>query len=352
MRTPEAHEHDELAAGIAAAGDAVEPAPAPVKGGGWGRIPERGSLAWLRIMNAIYRGLGRRACLWVLYPVAFYFTLFAGTARRASRGYLATLWQTPQGRAALGREPGLAMTFRHIHEFSINIFDRMVAWGGGLGQIRFTHDGSEILFDHAASGRGAILMGAHLGSFDMMRLLADKYTMTVNVLMFTRHAARINTFFEQLDPTSRVRVLEVEPGSMRTAFVIKECIDRGEFVGILGDRIHPGGRDRPVEISFLGRPAMFSLTPFLLATLLGCPLIFTQCLRLDDATYESSARLLGDGSYPRRGRALRARQLLEAYVAELERSCFRAPYQWFNFFDYWQGDKAGHQRRSGVGDDA
>lgn len=304
----------------------------------WGSIPERGSLAALRLFIAIYRTLGRRACRVVLHLVAVYFTAFAGSARRASRIYLETLWATPQGKLALGHPPGLRDVLRHIHEFSINIFDRVVAWSGDLAEIEFEHRGSEVLFELASSGSGAFLIGAHQGSFDMMRLLADKYAMTVNVLMFTRHATRINTFFEQLDPTSRVRVLEIEPSSLKTAFMIRECIARGEFVGILADRIHPGARDRPVFVDFLGRRTAFSLSPFVLASVLGCPVVHTQCIRLGDSTYESSATVLTAGIDTRMPRRQKAEALLRAWVAEVEKTCYRAPYQWFNFFDYW-GDR-------------
>jgi predicted LPLAT superfamily acyltransferase len=318
--------------------------------GSWGSIPERGSMLGLRFLVAVYRTLGRRACLVMLHGIAVYFTLAARSARRASRIYLDTLWSTPQGRAALGRPPGFGATLHHIHEFSINVFDRLVAWSGNLEEISFEHRGSEVLFDLASSGSGAFLIGAHQGSFDMMRLLASRYEMTVNVLMFTRHATRINAFFEQLDPKSRIRVLEIEPNSLKTAFLIRECILRGEFVGILADRIHPGARDRPVHVPFLGRETAFSMSPFVLAATLGCPVVHTQCIRLDDRTYESSATVLSDLVDPALPRRRKADALLRAYVAEIEKTCWRAPFQWFNFYDFWPAQDGEAQHPRGAAD--
>lgn len=314
---------------------------APKPNTAWGSMPERGSMLALRFMAGLYRALGRRGCGVVLHGIAFYFTILAGPARRASRLYLATLWATEEGRRALGRPPGFLSVLRHVHEFSINIFDRMVAWSGNLDEIEFRHRGSEVLFDLAGSGQGAFLIGAHQGSFDMMRLLAGKYEMTVNVLMFTKHATRINSLFEQLDPKSRVRVLEIEPNSLKTAFLVRECIARGEFVGILADRIHAGARERPVFVDFLGRPTAFSLSPFVLASVFGCPVVHTQCIRVDDRTYESSAKVLSEGLDPKLPRRRKAEALLRAYVAEIEKTCYRAPFQWFNFFDYWGNREAG-----------
>jgi predicted LPLAT superfamily acyltransferase len=329
-------------------GDPAEPVLARARSD-WGRMPERGSMAALRFLAWLHRTFGRRACLFVLRIASLYFALLAAPARRGSLAYLRTLAATAEGRRALGdalggkpaREPGFAHVCRHIQEFAVNIFDRMVAWSGHLEEIEFEHRGSEVLFDLAAAGHGGFLVGAHQGSFDMMRLLADKYGMTVNVLMFTQHATRINEFFAQLSPASRVRVLEIQPGSLATAFAIRECIARGEFVGILADRIHPGARDRPVHVDFLGRSTAFALTPFVLATVLGCPVVHTQCIRIDDHTYESSARVLGQGLDPRMPRRKRAEALLREYAACLEATCLRAPFQWFNFFDYWGDREAG-----------
>jgi predicted LPLAT superfamily acyltransferase len=309
--------------------------------GSWGSIPERGSMAALQFLIGVYRTLGRPACLVLLHGIAIYFTLLAGNARRGSRAYLDTLWATPEGRAALGRKPGLGTVLRHIHEFSINIFDRLVGWSGDLGQIEFDNTKSEVMLELAATGRGGFLVGAHQGSYDMMRFLADRYGMTVNVLMFTSHAPRINAFFEQLNPGSRVRVLEIEPNSMKTAFAIRDCIGRGEFVGILADRIQPGARDRPVFVDFLGRRTAFSLSPFLLASVFGCPVVHTECIRVDDRTYESSATVLCPGLDPALPRRKKAEALLRAFVAGIEKTCHRAPFQWFNFFDYWADREAG-----------
>lgn len=306
----------------------------------WRSAPERGSMWWLHVIAWIYRQFGRRVCLAILHVVAFYFVVFAGAARRASRDYQETLWAIPRGRAALDAPPSFRSVWRHIHEFSINIFDRLVAWSGDIGEIDFEHRGSDILLELAKRGGGGLLIGAHQGSFDMMRLLADQQEITVNVLMFTQHATRINAFFEQLDPNSRVRVLEIQPGSLKTAFAVRECIARGEFVGILGDRIPPGARDRPAYVEFLGRRTAFSLSPFVLASVLGCPVVHTQCIRVSDRAYESSATVLSDFVDSKLPRRQKADALLRLYVAQIEATCYRSPYQWFNFFDYW-GDRGG-----------
>ena len=303
-------------------------------GGGW-TVAERGTLGALRFVAFVYRALGRRVVRTMLYPIAAYFFVREGS-REASRRYLAQVWAHPEGRKHLAGPPGFFAPFWHYHEFAIQIFDRMVLWGRGLTELRLDHSGSEPLFALQREGRGALLIGAHLGSFDMPRQLAGEYGLVLNVLMFTAHAERINRFFEQLDTKSRIRVLSLEPGSLRTIFAIKACIERGEHVALLADRLPAGASEAPARIEFLGREMAFPLSPFLLAAVLGCPAYLMLCVRKGDAHYETEVRCIFDGKkIPRREREHAAIELARTWVRGLEDTCLRHPYQWFNFYDVW-----------------
>jgi predicted LPLAT superfamily acyltransferase len=310
----------------------------------WAQIAESGSTRALRFGGWLLHAIGRgpsRALLWL---PSLYFLARNRHTRRGSRQYLAQLWSSPEGRAALGRRPGLGAVLRHIHEFAVSLYDRMLVFGGALDSMEILHDGSGKLFDLARTGRGALLLGAHVGSVDLLWLVSRKYDLRVNVAAFYGNATRINSFLESQLGEGRVRVIDLDPGSVRAAFEIKACIDRGEFVVILADRLAPGRTARTAETTFLGRTARFPLAPFLLAGVLECPVLFASCLCIGDGRYETLLRPLGDaGRVRREEREKRARELLERYVALLESTCMRLPYQWFNFFEFWGED--GEDRR-------
>ncbi len=306
---------------------------------GWNTVAEVGSMSALRLMAAIHRALGRRVAALLLYPIAGYFFVTAPRARRASLRYLRTLHAWSRG-AAPDHPPGHADVLRHFHSFAVGVFDRMVAWGGGFEHFGFAHSGSEHLFRLARDGRGGILLGAHLGSYDMPRLLAGEHGLVLNVVMFTAHAARVNAFFERLDPSSRLRVLQLDPDSVRSAFAIRACLARGELVAFLADRPPPGAAAaRSVTVDFLGRPARIPLSPFLVACTLGAPLLTSICVRTGSGTYSAAVDLLSPGEVvPRRQRDARAAALARDYARVLEQYCRDYPYQWFNFYDYWEDE--------------
>jgi predicted LPLAT superfamily acyltransferase len=311
----------------------------------WTAIAERGSLLGMRLTVRFYRLFGRRLSALFILPVVAYFFLTDRRGRRASRQYLERLYRRPGGREALGHPPGLWDSFRHYREFALVILDRVCLWLGQTDRFDIAFDGREHFTPLLREGRGAILVSAHVGSFDCLRLLAERTGIRVSVVMFTRHAAKINRIFQDLNRASTLRVIEVDPGSIQSVFEIQERVEAGEFVALLGDRLVGRNRRDVVEVDFLGVPAAFPSGPFLLAGALRCSVILMVGLRTGDAKYEVFAETLAEQVVlPHGERSARLRDLVTAYAGRLEGYCLRAPYQWFNFFDFWAAASRFHSR--------
>lgn len=302
----------------------------------WSGAAERGSAAALRFAAWVHRNFGRKPMRVLLWGISLYFFLFAPIVRRASRGYLERIWASPEGRSALRRAPNLRSVIEHIDAFAINLYDRMVIWGGELDDYTFEHDRSGEIFELARKKQGALLLGAHLGSFELLWFLSRKYDLAINVVVFYENAKQVNRFFDALDPDVHVRAIGLDPTSVGAVFEIKACIDRGEFVVMLADRVAPGERSRSAQVTFLGGCAAFPIGPFALAGVLDCPVLMALCLRTGDYHYRTVLRTLRQGGrIPRSERDKRAQELLAQYVGQLETYCHRYPYAWFNFFDFW-----------------
>jgi predicted LPLAT superfamily acyltransferase len=302
----------------------------------WTQVRERGSLLGLRLLVGCYRLFGRPLSLVIVHVIVFYYYLTIPQARRASRAYLRRIAARPDGAKALGRPPDWLASFWNFRAFALQILDRLVLWLGRESDLEFETIGTDACKRLLREDRGAIVVGAHLGSFDALRALAEQDDLTVNVLMFTRNAPRINAMLEELSPRARLRVLDASSGSMDTVLRIRACIARGELVAMLGDRVEPGDRTRTCQVPLLGDPVELPEAPYLMAGLIGCPFFFMVALRSGPGRYRVFGEVLADHvDLPRDEREKRIRELATAYANRLEHYCIQAPYQWFNFFDFW-----------------
>lgn len=298
----------------------------------WSSVAERGSLAGLRFIVWCYLGLGRRFSGWLLYPVAAYFVLAAGPARRASRRYLERMHAQGGG----DERPGFGEVFSHFLTFAEMTLDRACFWAGRYDSFSLHLRGIDVVNKHLDEGRGVVMLGAHLGSFDVLRVMARDHKVRVNAVMFTDNAEHINAIFKGLDPSSDVHVIQMDPASIRSAFEIKSCLERGEVLALLGDRAAPGGRGRTTSIPFLGGNVTLPEGPFLLPLLFGSPVFLSLAIRNSARSYELHFEQLSDrGRVPATARPEALEELMTIFAQRLEHYATQAPLQWFNFYDYW-----------------
>ncbi|EOD56392.1 glycosyl transferase family protein [Aeromonas molluscorum 848] len=302
----------------------------------WSRTPERGSLLGLQIMLVSYRLLGRRGFKVLLYPVIGYFWLTGRRQREASEQYLARLeaFARSQG-VSLPAEP--RSSFRHLLRFGEAALDKLAGWRGDIVPEQVELVGREHHEAALASGRGLLLLGSHLGDLELCRALGTQAgQVTINALVFTRHAARFNALLKQINPGSGLNLIQVQEMGADTAILLKEKIEAGEWVVIVGDRTSVTREKRVVWADFLGAQAPFPLGPFALASVLACPVYLMFGLKERGrfrVHFEPFAeRLL----LPRSNREAALQRWVQAYADRLQHHCLRAPLDWFNFFDFWQ----------------
>jgi predicted LPLAT superfamily acyltransferase len=318
----------------------------------WSRIAERGSIWGIRFTAWCYRVFGRRLSLPLVHAIVAYFFLTDSRGRRASLAYLRRIHAHPLGREKLPRSPGLRNSFRHYRTFGLAIVDRLTIWFGRGDEFEFVTHGLDYVDGLAAQGRGALILGSHLGSFDALRLLAKRAGSVVNALMFTANAQRINQVLKEVAPEVEEHVISIDPSSVHSVFTVRERLGRGEHVAILADRIEVGDRHRSLAVPLLGGLVELPQAPVLLAGLLRCPLVMAVALREGPGRYRVHVDVLSERVHlPRHGRDEAVAALLSEYARRLEHYCLLYPYQWFNFFDYWR-DEARDTRADQNGPDA
>ena len=328
----------------------------------WRAQPERGSRNALRLIIWLAMHCGRPLCRVLLVPISAYFFITAPLARRSSQVFLSR---------ALDRRPTWRDTFSHLFVFATTLLDRVYLVNGRQRELTVDVKNEGTFWDAMKPGRGCLLLGSHLGSFEMLGIIGSvEKKLVINVVMHIVQGAHLRNLIFGRSQVLPYNIIPLgQPGSMLR---VKECLARGEVVGILADRIF--GDEPTLSLPFLGHPARFSLSPWRLAKITGAPMVTVFGLFRGGRRYEIVFEGIGesverveknardaaggppsnaDSTIPARkdlnlvthngsdGKGEHAKHPdmtpahLQSYVERLERHARRFPYNWFNFYDYW-----------------
>jgi predicted LPLAT superfamily acyltransferase len=292
----------------------------------WITYRERGSQRLLRLMAYLSLRLGRRLTRGMLYGIAAYFFLFSPRALRHSRRYL---------KLALNRPPRALDCFKHVMYFATCIHDRIYLVNEQYERFECTVDGEALMQAQLDAGRGAFLMGAHLGSFEVMASVGRRQPgLHVSMAMYEHNAQKINALLAAIG--QRVRPDIIPLGQIDAMLRLADRLDGGAFVGVLGDRTL--GEEPVHRVTLLGKTAGLPTGPMRAAAILRRPVIFMAGLYRGGNRYHVVFETIADFSKTPSGqREAEVHRAIERYAAVLDRYCRSDPYNWFNFFDFWRG---------------
>jgi predicted LPLAT superfamily acyltransferase len=290
----------------------------------WAVRPERGQAFARRCGVWLALALGRPMARLILHAVSLFFLAVSPADRAASRQFL---------RRALGREPGFSDLFRHFQTFATTILDRVYLLNGQYRRFDVRVHGREIVDGMQARGESCLLLGAHLGSFEIIRFLGRETRVPrVSLVMYEENARELNAVLDAINPSLAMRVIAL--GKADSMLRVESALADGAFVGILADRTLSG--EDTVSCPFLGAQARFATGPFRVAAMLRRPVVLMFGLYRGGGRYDVHFERLADSSWTNRIERDRAvEESLRNYVGRLEHYCRLAPYNWFNFYDYW-----------------
>ncbi len=291
----------------------------------WLTQRERGTIALLRLTAKVATAVGRRPAQLVVRGVALYYCLFDKEIVRHSRTWLERVHERP----ARFRD-----IYRHVATFAQVTLDRLYFSQGNLEPFEIKRTGTENLLRHKEAGTGAVLLGAHLGSFEAMRAVGGGASFPISIVGHFENARMITALLEDLDDDFNGRVIHVGQSSIDLALQLKAAIESGGLVALLGDRV--GMNEKDIAVPFFGKPARFATGALLLASVLKVPVYLVFGLHHPPNRYELYCEPFAERVELPRGRRDEAlEEYVARYAARVEEFARRAPNNWFNFFDFW-----------------
>lgn len=290
----------------------------------WATKKERSNMLMLRIMTWISLKFGRRAGRLVLHLITTYFLVFAPSSRHASKQYL---------QRVLARSVRLSDQYRHFFTFAATIHDRIYLINQRFDLFDIDVAGADAIHAHLATGQGLFLAGAHLGSFEVIRSLGKDKDLPVAMFMHEENAKKINAMLAAINPNANSDIIGL--GNVESMLQVNQKLEDGYAIGILADRIFYDDTLYPVQI--LGDEVHLPLGPFRLAALLKQKVMFMTGLYLGGNRYSIHFHQLADfTNIERSQRDIAVKNAMHEYATLIDYYCHAAPYNWFNFFDFWQ----------------
>ena len=297
--------------------------------GDWKQRPEGGGWFAIWLIRTIARRGGRKVARLLLPPITLYFLIVRGPERRASRAYLGRVF---------GRPARVLEVARHIHSFAATILDRVFMLSGQMQRFDVQMDGLAGVHEQIDRGRGVLMFGSHLGSFEVLRVLArQRPDVTVRVVLDKAHNPAMTQLLDALNPEIARTVIDAGQDGTSIVLAIQQATDAGALVALLVDRAHPGQPSQPA--TFLGDRARFPVAPWLIAAALKVPVVLAFGLYRGGRRYDLAFEVFSEGiEMPRPQRSAMLAELVQRYAGRLQHHARSAPYNWFNFYDFWQGN--------------
>lgn len=293
----------------------------------WRSRPEGGGPVAMWLIRSIALYGGRRLGRVLLYPITLYFFLRRAPERLASRQYLQRVF---------GRPATLGQVFRHLHSYAATSLDRIFLLAHGEKAFDIEIEGLDVLEHYVDQGRGIMMLGSHQGSFEALRAIgARRPAIPVRVVLDKQKTPAMTQLLEQLAPEVGSLVIDAAQDGASIALAMAEACSKGHVVAMLADRAREHEMLRSADL--LGSPAAFPVSPWLLAHTLKVPVVLCFGIYLGGNRYRLIFEAFSDQvDIPRASRGPALDAVLTRYAQRLEHYIHEAPYNWFNFYDFWQ----------------
>ena len=285
----------------------------------------RGGKHGIAFFLALIRFFGPRLAYVFAIPPALYFS-FASPDVPATMDF---------HRRIFGKVPWWKRrwyVFKHFYSFGRAIIDRSAILAGGAKKFTFTFDGEQNIHDAVAAGKGVLLLTAHVGNWEAAGQLLARVKCPINVTGFDKEVPAIRAALDR-SAKQHFKLIPLT-GSPTDAIQLVAAMRRGELVCMMGDRTYGS----PAQtIPFLGGQAPFPIGGYVMAAIAGAPIVTVFSLREPGGHYHFFGfPPVPPHHPPHNQRDAHLRACATQFAARLETIVKRDPFQWYNFFPFWE----------------
>lgn len=280
----------------------------------------KGTVLGYKIFVFLIKNLGVRSAYWLLYFVAGYYFLFQKESNKAIYEYF-------KDHLGFSHKKARKAIYKSYLVFGKTIIDKVAIAAGQRNQFTYEFDGKQIIIDAIHENKGSVLISAHVGNFEISRYFLSELDddFKINIITTDREDTAIKNYLDSVFKKNETGMIYVQE-DMSHIFEINSVLSRNETIVFTGDRFFP--KTKTLEAPFLGKNAHFPAGPFMISSRLNVPVLFVYVMKETDKHYHL---------YARRAKFIHrnAESLLKEYTENLEDILKKYPYQWFNYYNFW-----------------
>lgn len=284
------------------------------RGGEWGYL----------FFIYMIRYLGITSAYAFLRLIVLYFVPFAPKATASTWIYARTILK-------YNRIASVRLLLCNYYRLGQVLIDKVAVGNGMVDKYQFKFDHYQEFLDVLNGDQGVVMIGAHVGNWEVGAPFFDKYGKKINILMYDAEHQKIKEMLKKNGVASNYKVIPVNEDDLTHVFTMMDVLNKKEYVCFQGDRYV--NKDKLLTCSFMGKDAYFPAGPFLLASRMNVPVVFYFAMREPGRTYHFHFTLINEIIRSKEKRP--EQQLLEQYALTLETLLKQYPDQWFNYYKFW-----------------
>jgi predicted LPLAT superfamily acyltransferase len=227
--------------------------------------------------------------------------------------------------------------YRHFFSFGMNLIDRYAFLLGRQSFFVYESVREDVIEQALGGGRGVILLGAHIGNWEIGgNLLSKRLNAPLYYVMLDAERPAMRDILKKALDSRASNVIPIGSDGIELMFSVREALRKNGIVCMHGDRsIGTKGEKH----NFLGEDVVFPVGPFAIGAATGAPIVPFMVTKtgLRKYVFKAYAPILFEGVTPE-NRDKYIFTAMERYVGILEQVVKEKPYEWFNFYDFWAGE--------------
>ena len=220
--------------------------------------------------------------------------------------------------------------YRNHFVFGQVIIDRFAVYAGR--KFQFVEDGKVQVDACLSEPGGFLILSSHTGNYELAGCTLSSGEKRVHALVY---AGETETIMKNRDRVLGGHSTDMIPvmNDMSHIFLMNAAIDNGDVVSMPADRLL--GSKKSFPCLFMGEDAKLPAGPFVFAAQKEVPVFAAFVMKQRATRYHLIVRRLDGNLQSPTSVRLRAADLAKNYAEVLEEVMEQYPYQWFNYFDFW-----------------